>query len=161
MKERLISFQKPSTEFLSDTIFKKAKARRISKRYTKVTLECCSGSLGDFSAFVRVPGKADNAQSSVMSCCGSVCRWTFVPCSMSVALLPHAGDARFAVCRRIARLSIACTIAPGFSGSYPACERATFYKVNASSHLSNHANDARVSKSYYMVTNMITKSSRG
>ena len=130
---------------------------KISKRYTKVTLVCCSGSLGDFTAFVRVPGKADNAQSSVMSCCGSVCRWTFVPCSMSVALTnsPHAVDARFAVCRMDHRLSIACTIAPGFSGSYTACERATFYRVNASCHLSNHANGARVSKSYYMVTNMV------
>ena len=59
----------------------------------------------------------------------------------------------------ITRLSIACTIAPGFSGSYTACERGTFYKVNASCHLSNHANGARVSKSYYMVTKMIWSSS--
>lgn len=59
----------------------------------------------------------------------------------------------------IARLSIACTIAPGFRGSYTTCERGTFYIVNASCHLTNHANGARVSKSYNMVTNMISSSS--
>ena len=39
----------------------------------------------------------------------------------------------------ITRLSKACTIAPGFSGSYTACKRATFYRVNASWHPTNHA----------------------
>jgi len=62
-----------------------------------VTLECCSGSLGDFS--VRV---ICTKQCKVMSRC-RVRSWTFKPvCHIHLwqTNSPPAGDARFAGCRR-------------------------------------------------------------
>ena len=101
------------------------------------------------------------AQSSVMLWISvQINIWTmqYVSCIL-VTNSPHAGDARFAVSRRDRKTFDSmhhCTWLQGFIYYF---ERGTFYIVNASCHLTNHANGARVSKSYNMVTNMISSSS--